>query len=114
MDKQSRRAAVRDYKEKKVRAGVFAVRCAATGEAWVGLSRNLDGQRNSSLFALRLGSHMNKGLQAAWNAKGAEAFAYEELEVIGDEDLTAMGLADLLKRRERHWIEALGARPIVG
>ena len=114
MDKQSRRSAVRDYKERKVPAGIFAVRCAATGQAWVGLSRNLDGQQNSTLFGLRLGSHMNKALQAAWNAHGADAFAFEVLEVVDDEDLTALGRADLLKRRERHWVDTLGAARIVG
>jgi hypothetical protein len=114
MDKQSRRSAVRDYKERKVAAGIFCVRCAPTGEAWVGLSRNLDGQRNSTLFSLRLGSHMNKALQAAWTAHGADAVAFEVLEVIDDEELTPLGRDDLLKRRERHWIAALGAKKILG
>ena len=35
MDKTSRREAIRDYKEKKTRSGVYAVRCAQSGEVWV-------------------------------------------------------------------------------
>ena len=32
MDKHARREAIRDFKEKKTVAGVYAVRCAASGE----------------------------------------------------------------------------------
>ncbi|RAK51265.1 GIY-YIG nuclease family protein [Phenylobacterium deserti] len=110
MDRQSRREAVRDYKERKIEPGVFAVRCAATGEAWVAASRNLAQQQNGIWFSLRLGSHMNRALQAAWNAHGAEAFRYEVLEAIEDEDLSDYSRNVLLKEREAHWLEAMGAR----
>ena len=43
MDKNSRRDAIRQYKERKVPIGIFAIRCRPTGETWVGASRNLDG-----------------------------------------------------------------------
>lgn len=114
MDKQSRRAAVRDYKERKVPAGVFSLSCAASGEVWVGLSRNLDGQKNSLFFGLRTGGHLNRRLQAAWNAHGAEAFEFAVVEALEDEDLTAYGREDWLKTRERHWREALQAHSITG
>jgi hypothetical protein len=114
MDKQSRRNAVRDYKERKVPAGIFSLRCGPTGETWVGLSRNLDGQRNSVFFALRMGSHMNKALQAAWNAHGEDSFEFVVVEPLEDEDLTSYGREAWLKARERHWREALPAKPIVG
>src|SRR5436853_96654 len=65
MDKQSRRQVVRDYKERKVSQGIFAVRCAATGEAWVGKSRNLEQQQNGIWFGLRSGGYVNRVLQAA-------------------------------------------------
>jgi hypothetical protein len=114
MDKSSRRQAIRDYKEKKAAPGVYAVRCAATGEVWVGGSRNLDAQQNSLWFGLRTGGHANRPMQAAWTAHGDGAFSFEALERINDEDLTPLGRADLLKARERHWIAALGAKKAVG
>jgi len=114
MDNQSRRQLVRDYKERKVRQGIFAVRCAATGEAWVGQSRNLDQQRNGVWFGLRLGSHPNRALQAAWAAHGEAAFAFDELEAIEDADLSAYARDNLLKDRGAHWRDALGAAKIVG
>jgi hypothetical protein len=114
MDKQSRRQLVRDFKEKKAPLGVFAIRCAATGEAWIGASKNLEAQERSIRFGLRLGSYVNKPIQAAWNAHGEAAMSFEVLEAIDEPDLTPMGLADLLKARERHWIEALGAKKALG
>lgn len=110
MDRTDRRQRVRDYKEQKTAAGIYALRCAAAQAVWVGVSRNIDAQENSVRFVLRMGSHPNRDIQAALRAHGGEAFAYEVLERIDDPDLTPLGLADLLKRRERHWVEALGGK----
>ena len=110
MDRQSRREAVRDYKERKIEAGIFAVRCLATGETWVASSRNLSQQQNGIWFSLRLGSHINRALQAAWNAHGGETFQYEVLEAIRDQDLSDYSRGVLLKERESHWLDAAGAR----
>lgn len=114
MDRTVRRQAVRDFKERKAAAGIYAVRCAASGEAWVGASRNIDAQQNGLWFGLRTGGHPNRTMQAAWAAHGADAFAFEVLERIDREDLTPLGLADLAKAREQHWRTALGAAKAVG
>jgi hypothetical protein len=114
MDRQSRRDAVRAFKERKTRAGVFAVRCPPSGETWVSASRNLDGQQTSLWFQLRLNSCYTKSLQAAWNTHGEAAFSYEALEVVEDEDLSPLGLADELKRLEALWREQLGAQKALG
>ena len=114
MDHARRRQAARDFKERKTAAGVYAVRCASSGEVWVAGSRNIDAQQNSLWFALRAGGHPNKALQAAWTAGAAEGFAFEVLERIEAEDLTPLGLADLVKARELHWRTVLGAARAVG
>jgi len=115
MDKQSRRDAIRDFKERKVTRGVFAVRCAPTGQVWVAVSRNLDAQQNSLWSGLRHGGYINRDVQAAWNANGGEgSLSYEVLEVFDDEAMSAIGRGDLAKARLAHWREALGARKLVG
>jgi hypothetical protein len=114
MDKQSRRQVVRDYKERKVSMGIFAVRCAVTGQAWVGQSRNLEQQQNGIWFSLRQGGHPNPTLRAAWAAHGEAAFAFEVLETIEDEALIAYARDNLLKDRDAHWRAELGATKIVG
>lgn len=112
MDKQSRRNAARDYKERKVPAGIFSLRCLATGETWVGAARNLD-QKNGLMFSLRQGSHRNRALQAAWTAHGEAGFAYEVVETLDDEDLGPLGRDTWLKTRELYWREALGGKPMI-
>jgi hypothetical protein len=114
MDKPSRRQAVRDYKDRKVPAGIYAVRCVVTGEAWVGQSPNLAQQQNRIWFGLKQGGFPNRGLQAVWTAQGEAALSFEVLETIDDEGLAAFGRASLLKDRDAHWREVLGASKIVG
>lgn len=114
MSKLDRREAVRQYKEREVQVGVFAVRCTATGEVWVGASRNLDRQQNGLWFGLRLGSFPNKVLQAAWRAHGEAAFVFEPLDVIDAEDLSPTALNLRLKDAEQRWREQLGAAKVAG
>jgi hypothetical protein len=114
MDKLTRRQVVRDYKERKVTQGIFAVRCAATGQVWVGVSRNLEQQRNGIWFGLRQGSYPNRALQAVWAANGEAAFTFEVLEAIDDADLSAYARDNLLKDRDGHWRAALSAPKVIG
>jgi hypothetical protein len=96
---------IREYKERKASPGIFAVRSGDS--VWVGPSKNLEKQQNSIWFQLRQNGHMNKAMQAAWNANGADAFSFEVLEVIADDNPQLIGL--LLKERDAHWREILGA-----
>ena len=114
MNSQSRRDLVRDYKEQKTLAGVYAVRCEASGETWVAGVRNVGSQQNKLWFGLRNGGHPNKAMQAAWTAHGEAGFAFEVVETIDDETLSAIGLADQIKARERHWLATLGATKAAG
>jgi hypothetical protein len=114
MDKQTRREAIRDYKERKATPGVFAVRCLATGEVWVAPSRNMAQQQNGVWFGLRLGSHRNKALQALWNRDGEAGIAFEPLELFEDEEASAYMVQTWLKAAERRWLETLGAKKLFG
>ena len=111
MDKSERKAAVSAYKERKTVAGVYAIRCAATGAEWVGAAPDLSTIWTRRAFALRQGAETNKALQSAWNAHGAESFAFRILEEI-DLDEIPYGRERALKERIRHWREALGAEAI--
>ena len=104
-----RKEAIRAYKERKPRRGSYAVRCTATGQVWVGSSPNLDSARNSLWFGLKLGSCMDKGLQAEWQKHGEQAFQYEILEEL-DEDLCALEVKDRLKEVRSSWAARMNAR----
>jgi hypothetical protein len=105
----ARREAVKAYKERKARRGVFAVRCNTTGAVWAGSSPNLEATRNGLWFQLRVGSHFDKSLQTEWSAQGETAFEYEVLEVLDDE-VSATAASGLLKEKRRDWAARLGAR----
>jgi hypothetical protein len=102
MQQAERRAAIAAYKLRKAAGGVFVVRCGATGAAWVGASRNLEAQGNSLWFSLRHGAHMNRALQAAWDAHGPDGFTFEVLERLPD-DLSDLRRPDELKARGAKW-----------
>ena len=104
-----RKALLREYKERKVVAGVYAVRCVASGQAWVGATPDLSTRQNGVWFSLRLGSHRDKTLQAAWNTHGADAFVFEAVEAVDTEGLDRFGRDSRLKERRAHWITALNA-----
>ena len=105
-----RKALLRAYKERKVEAGVYAIRCLASGEVWVGATPDLATRQSGVWFTLRLGSHREPTLQAAWATHGADAFAFEQIETIDDEGLDSFGRASRLKDRRDHWIGMLNAR----
>lgn len=114
MSKTRRKELLAAYKERKPRPGVFAVRCAATGQVWAQAAPNLDTCRNGVLFPLKLGTHPNRTLQAAWKEHGADAFSIEELEALAEDDLGGWELTSKLKSLERHWRERLGAAAVTG
>ena len=107
MTASRRKDLVREYKERKTRSGIFSIRCVTEDAAWIGASRDLDSQQNGIWFQLRMGNHMNKALQQAWNRHGADAFRFEILEEVEDDNPEMIGL--LLKDREAYWRDQSGA-----
>ena len=105
----ARKALLRAYKERKVEAGIYAVRCAATAQTWVGATPDLATRQSGIWFTLRQGLHREASLQAAWNAQGGEAFVFEAVEAIDSEGLDRFGRDSRLKDRRDHWVAALNA-----
>lgn len=111
MDNSRKKDLVREYKEQKAVPGIFAVRCATSGEVWVAKAPDL-GKRQAGLwFQLRQGGFPGKSLQAAWNAHGETAFAFEILEEVTDDN--ALMIPVLLKEREAHWRQELKAAALI-
>ncbi len=104
-----RRALVRDYKDREVRAGVYGIRCLPTGELWIGGTPDLATRQSGVWFSLRMGGHRSHSLQTAWNTHGEAAFGFEILEELDDKGLERLGRASLLVERREHWRVALNA-----
>jgi hypothetical protein len=105
---EDKKAAIAAWKKRKTAAGIFAVRCAASGETWIGQTLNLDTVQNRIWFSLRAGGHANTELKSAWAAHGADAFSFEPLEALEDEELPYVRDA-LLRERAIHWRTTLNA-----
>ncbi|MCR4522059.1 MULTISPECIES: GIY-YIG nuclease family protein [Bosea] len=111
MQTADRKAATAAYKERKSVAGIFAFHCEVAGLAWVGRAPDLATIENRLRFTLRHGSHRQRLMQAAWNAHGPEAFRFEALERLEDEDISYV-LDRVLKERLAHWQAKLGAEAL--
>jgi hypothetical protein len=112
MDHARKKDLLREYREIKPQAGIFAVTCTAAGKIWTSASPNLATAKNGVWFQLRAGGYINKQAQAAWNEHGESAFAFEVLEEIADDNREMVAL--LLKEREAHWRKERGAEKLVG
>jgi hypothetical protein len=106
-----RQAALAAYKERKVTAGIYALCCTATGALWIGRAPDLATIGNRLRFTLGQGSNPHRGLQEAWTRHGAEAFTFEVLESLTEDDLR-LGRDRALKRRLDHWLALRGGTAI--
>jgi hypothetical protein len=108
VQRTDRKAALTAYRERKIAAGIFAIRCEALDLRWVGKAPDLSTIWNRMAFTLRRGAHPRRDLQEAWTAQGGNGFVFEELERL-DDDTPAMSRDRILKARLAHWTAELRA-----
>lgn len=111
MKHEDKKAALSAYKERKVAAGIYAVRCAATGQQWIGRAPDLSTIQNRLWFTLRHGSAPHPTLQAAWHGHGADSFSFDVIERLADEHSAYLREA-VLKDRLAHWCAELKAEAL--
>jgi hypothetical protein len=102
-----RKALVPDYKNTPRPMGVFRVRNTVNGKAFIGTARDLPGILNSQRAQLRMGSHMNRGLQRDWNEMGPDAFEFEVLDTLEPRDAPGYDPRDDLRALEALWLDRL-------
>jgi hypothetical protein len=111
MDKSQRRAAIDDYKNRKVATGIYAVRCRPTGQCWVGQTQDLSKIQNRIWFSLRQNSDRIPALLSAWKEHGADAFTFEVVEELKESESDYLRQS-ALKERHAHWLAELKASAI--
>src|SRR5919199_3169221 len=99
MERADRKAAAAAWKERKATAGVYALRCTASGECWVGRASDLEAVEKRLLFSVKMATTPHRTLQAAARAHGGAAFAFERLELFEDEEAGPELRDALLKKR---------------
>jgi len=70
MEANNRKKLIEDYKYRKPDIGVFSIRSKATGETFIGRSKDVPAEFNSLRFKLSSRMHPNKRLQAIWDQFG--------------------------------------------
>ena len=111
MNKDEKKAAVAAYKERKIIAGIYAVRCGPSAQIWVGQAPNVDTIRNRIWSGLRLGGDPHPDLRSAWASHGEDSFSFEVLERLDEEELPYIRNA-ILKERAAYWRLKLAALAI--
>src|SRR3954462_7944998 len=111
MRSEDRKAAVAAYKKRKIETGIYAVRCIPTCAVWVGQAPDLSTIQNRLWFTLRLGNNTHRSLQDAGRADGAEAFTFEIIERLEEEEIDYVR-ARLLQERLMYWADKLQATQI--
>lgn len=102
-----RKALTRAYKESVRPAGIYSVRNTSSGRVLVGSSPDVPGMLNRQRFQLEMGSHPDRDLQADWNTLGADAFAFEVLDLLDAPDEASSDVAEDLAVLGALWFERL-------
>lgn len=84
-----------------LRAGVYRIRNKINGKLYIGSTIRFDKRFRCHLNDLNGGRHHSQRLQNAWNKYGADAFAFEVVEVVHD--------IESLLSREQHWLDETAA-----
>ena len=96
-----------EYKLSHRPMGVFQISNVTNGKAFVDSSLNIPGKINRHRFALNMGKHASKTLQADWNEFGEDAFAFEVLEDIPPRSNANYNYAADVATLENLWLEKL-------
>jgi hypothetical protein len=76
-----------EYQNRKPEMGVISYRCKATGESFLGISKDTKADFNSTNTKLSFRTHPNKRMQELWNQGGQECFELSVLKILKYKDL---------------------------
>lgn len=102
-----RKAKIREYKDTPRPMGVFRIMNKINGKMLIGSSSNLPAILNRFKTELKFGSCRNIGLQKEWKEFGAEAFVFEDLEILKPLDDPGYDPTDDLRVLEELWTDKL-------
>ncbi len=105
-----RKEILNEYKERKLRGGVYTITNMLNGKYIIDYAANLQSVRNRYQFALTTGSTLHPKLRKDWNELGATAFTLEVLEELEQKpEQSQAEFMDDLKMLEQLWRANLDA-----
>jgi hypothetical protein len=96
-----------EYKQNHRQMGIWQIRNLVSEKVLVGASLNIQGIFNRHRFALNLGNHQNKTLQADWREFGSDSFAFEVLDELTPRSEPEYDYREDLTLLEDLWLEKL-------
>jgi len=100
MEKDRRKQLVEEYRNRTPEMGVLSFRCTQTGEAFLGIAKDLKADINSLTCKLNSNFYPNKRLLALWNEYGEAGFEITLLKRLKNEDLTKDYTMELERLRD--------------
>ena len=104
---------IKNYKNQKQPAGIFAVKNLVDNKIFIGTSLNLPAKLRGISFELELGSHAFKNLADDYKKLGKNNFEISILDELQVKDETDAGLRAELDMLESMWVEKLKADGVV-
>lgn len=101
MDMNRKKQLLEEYKNRKPDMGVISFRCIATGEAFLGISKDTVANLNGIRFRLSANRYPNRRLQDLWNQFGDTGFEVAVLKKLKYEDPEADYTDELEALREQ-------------
>ena len=96
-----------EYKQKKLKMGVFQIKNIINSKIFIGSSLDLDAIWNRHKSQLQFRSHPNKELQKDWNEFGEENFTYAILAEIKQDEDKQIDYSKAVKELEDLYIDEL-------
>ena len=104
---QKKKELKKEYQQNQPAMGVWQIRNILNDKVLIGTALNLPGILNRHQFALKMGAHQNKTLQAEWNEFGSENFAFEILDELAPTGEPGYDYRTDLAFLEELWLEKL-------
>lgn len=105
-----RKEIINEYKERKLRGGVYTITNTLNGKYLIDYAANLQSVQNRYQFALTTGSTLHPRLRKDWDELGAKAFTLEVLEELEQKpEQSQAEFMDDLKILEQLWRANLDA-----
>lgn len=112
MDIKRKKELLDAWKNCRPKMGVISIRCKATGDLFLGISKDTRADFNSARFKLSANGHPNRQLQELWNLHGENNFEFSVAKLLKYENPTDAHTDELKLLLERCLMEASQARRI--
>ncbi|MBE0570394.1 MAG: GIY-YIG nuclease family protein [Ignavibacteriaceae bacterium] len=103
----NRKELIKEYKNQKHPAGIFAVKNKPENKMFIGKSLNLPAKIRGITFELEMGSHAYSKLAEDYKRLGKDQFEISILDQIEVKDETEKELRSELETIEEMWVEKL-------